>query len=38
MTGQSPLSTLSNALLSLTGLLSLTYAGHGIAQGQDTTP
>ena len=38
MTGQSPLSTLNNALLSLIGLLSLTYAGHGVAQGQDTTP
>ena len=38
MTGQSPLSTLNNALLPLIGLLSLTYAGHSTAQGQDTTP
>ena len=38
MTGQSPLSTLNNALLPLIGLLSLTYGGHSAAQGQDTTP
>ena len=38
MTGQSPLSTLSSATLTLIGLLSLAYAGQGFAQGQDTTP
>jgi hypothetical protein len=38
MTGQSPLSTLSSATLTLIGLLSLAYAGQGLAQGQDTTP
>ena len=38
MTGQSPLSTLSSATLTLIGLLSLAYAGQGSAQGQDTTP
>ena len=38
MTGQSPLSTLTSATLTLIGLLSLAYAGQGFAQGQDTTP
>ena len=38
MTGQSPLSTLSSATLTLIGLLSLAYAGQGFTQGQDTTP
>ena len=38
MTGQYPLSTLNSALLFLIGLLSLTYAGQSVAQGQDTTP
>ena len=38
MTGQSPLSTLSSALFFLIGILSLVYAAHGVAQGQDTAP
>ena len=38
MTGQSPLTALSSATLTLIGLLSLAYAGQGFAQGQDTTP
>ena len=38
MTGQSPLSTLSSATVTLIGFLSLAYAGQGSAQGQDTTP
>ena len=38
MTGQSPLTTLSSALYSLIGFLSLAYSGQSFAQGQDTTP
>jgi hypothetical protein len=38
MTGQFPLSTISSKALTLIGLLTLAYAGHTLAQGQDSTP
>lgn len=38
MTGQFPRSTISSKALTLIGLLTLAYAGHTLAQGQDSTP